>query len=355
MNGQLLFLGLLLAGLALAAWAVARDSEDEDDNVEDGQDGEDGEDERDDVVPTGSRTANRLERRARRRKARLARVALSLVGTGALLVPGTSAAFSATSKSTGSSWTVPAYSYTTTANSFGPYLYWKLGDTGGTAADASGNGRTGTYAGTYTRSVTGGTPDTTPNTAVTATTTACISTTSTTAVSSPAVFTAVVWFKTTAGYATGGKLIGFEAPRTGVAVAGAGGTYDRHIYLDGAGKVWFGVYNGGDQTISTSAAYNDGSWHMAAATIGASGMALYVDGVLRGTNANTGAESSTGWWRVGCGNLAGWGADWTGANNPGTSSATALNMPFRGSLDEATVYAGTALSAANISYLYWTR
>ena len=70
-------------------------------------------------------------------------------------------------------------------------------------------------------------------------------------------------------------------------VAGSGGTYDRHIYLDGAGKVWFGVYNGGDQTISTPASYNDGSWHMAAATIGPAGMRLYVDGVLRGTNGNT--------------------------------------------------------------------
>ena len=81
---------------------------------------------------------------------------------------------------------MPSYSYPAAVTSFGPYLYWKLGEaTGtGTAADASGNGRTGTYAGTYTRGVTGGTPDTSPNAAVTATTsTACVNTTSTTAIS----------------------------------------------------------------------------------------------------------------------------------------------------------------------------
>jgi hypothetical protein len=138
-------------------------------------------------------------------------------------------------------------------------------------------------------------------------------------------------------------------------VAGSGGNYDRHIYLDGAGKVWFGVYNGGNQTIGTTASYNDGNWHMAAATLSSAGMALYVDGVLRGTDSNATAEASTGWWRVGCGNLAGWGTDWTGPNNPGTTSTTATNVPFVGSLDEATVYAGTALTAANVAYLYWTR
>ncbi len=50
-----------------------------------------------------------------------------------------------------------------------PYLYWQLGNTASTAADASGNGRTGTYGGSYTRGVTGGTPDTSLNAAVTAT------------------------------------------------------------------------------------------------------------------------------------------------------------------------------------------
>ena len=54
----------------------------------------------------------------------------------------------------------------------------------------------------------------------------------------------IIWFKAPSTYTAGGKLIGFETPRTGVAVAGGGGTYDRHLYMDGNGRVWFGVYNG---------------------------------------------------------------------------------------------------------------
>jgi signal peptidase I len=365
-TGQYLFLGLFLLVIGGAAWAVARDSEDDDDDRtdDDENDRADGDAERTDHAAApglATRTERRreavLERRAQRRRTIAVRLVATAAGAGLLVVPSASAAFSATTKTTGASWTVPSYSYPTTVASFAtPYLYWQLGETGTTAADASGNGRTGTYTGTYTRSVTGGTPDTSPNKAVTATTTtACVNTTSTTAISGPAVFTEIIWFKTAAGYTGGGKLIGFETPRTGVAVAGSGGNYDRHIYLDGAGKVWFGVYNGGNQTIGTTASYNDGNWHMAAATLSSAGMALYVDGVLRGTDSNATAEASTGWWRVGCGNLAGWGTDWTGPNNPGTTSTTATNVPFVGSLDEATVYAGTALTAANVAYLYWTR
>jgi signal peptidase I len=370
MTGQFLFLGLFLLVLFAAAWAAARDHE-EDDEDEDDEANEANEaneasaadpasygDQRPARRQTRSeiRELARTERRATRRRTLAVRGLVGVVGAGALFVPGTSAAFSATTKSTAAKWSVPAYSYTDTANGFHPYLYWQLEDTGATAADSSGNGRPGTYGGTFTRSVAGGTPDDPPNTAVTGkTTTSCITTKSSTAITGPAVFTEVIWFKTTAGFTGGGKLIGFETPQTGVAVAGAGGNYDRHLYLDGAGKVWFGVYNGADKTISTTAAYNDGSWHMAAATLSSAGMSLYVDGVLRGTNSNTAAEASTGWWRVGCGNLAGWGAEWTGANNPGTSSSAPVNMPFLGSLDEAAIYSGTALSAADIAFLYWTR
>jgi hypothetical protein len=391
MTGQFLFLGLFLVLLFAAAWAVARDHE-----YEDGEEDENGEDDEDDADgpagtastastastartartgptigadgsygdqwPAGRQTRSeireqaRTERRATRRRTTAIRGLVGVVGAGALFVPGTSAAFSATTKSTAASWSVPAYNYTDTANGFHPYLYWQLEDTGTTAADSSGNGRTGTYAGTYTRSVAGGTPDDAPNTAVTGKTTiSCITTKSSIAVTGPAVFTEVIWFKTTAGFTGGGKLIGFESPQTGVLVAGAGGSYDRHLYLDGAGKVWFGVHNGANKAISTASSYNDGSWHMAAATLSSAGMSLYVDGVLRGTNSNTAAEASTGWWRVGCGNLAGWGAEWTGANNPGTSSTIPVNMPFVGSLDEAAIYSGTALTATDISFLYWTR
>ena len=56
---------------------------------------------------------------------------------------------------------------------------------------------------------------------------------------------------------------------------------------------------------------------------------------------------------MGCGNLSGWSAGWTGANPP-PASTTASNYVFRGSLDEATVFT-TQLTATQIAFLYWIR
>jgi len=84
------------------------------------------------------------------------------------------------------------------------------------------------------------------------------------------------------------------------------------------------------------------------------GMSLYIDGNLVATNANTTSETETkaSFWRVGCGNLAGWGADWTGAGAPGNTAADNLNYPFNGSLDEATVWFST-LTSTQVAFLYW--
>jgi hypothetical protein len=229
-----------------------------------------------------------------------------------LAVPTTSAAFASTTQNTAASWSVPTnWVYTTTVTGLNPWLYWKLDDTTTTAADSSGNLRTGTYnpngnAANFTQGVVGALTSDTPNLAVTLNSAnSCINTTSTTAMNAPTQITEVVWFKTNTNQ--GGKLFGFETPRTGVGVAGAGGTYDRHLYMDGNGRVWFGVYNAGYFTIQSPTALNDNTWHMAAASMGTGGMKLYIDGKLVGTNANTTAETTTGWFRAGCGNLAGWG------------------------------------------------
>ena len=146
------------------------------------------------------------------------------VASLALLLPTATAAFSATTFNTADTWTVPTYNYTTETNNLGPYLYWKLDDTTGTTAvDTSGNGRTGTYNSTWTKSQVGALIDQTPNLAVKATNaaapaanTSCVYTTGTTgmAVPGPMTYSEVIWFKTTS--TTGGKLIGLENNRTGV-------------------------------------------------------------------------------------------------------------------------------------------
>jgi signal peptidase I len=292
------------------------------------------------------------------------RTTYAAVASLALLLPTAKAAFSATTFNTADTWTVPTYNYTTETNNLGPYLYWKLDDTTGTAAaDTSGNGRTGTYNSTWTKSQVGALVDQTPNLAATETNaagraanTSCVYTTSTTGMATPGpmTYSEVIWFKTTS--TTGGKLIGLENNRTGVSdSASQGGQYDRMIYMDPTGELWFGVYDNTEIVTHSQAGLNDGNWHMAAATMSTTaGMSLYIDGKLVGTNANTISETETkaSYWRVGCGNLAGWGGDWTGPNAPTNTEADNLNYPFNGSLDEATVWLST-LTATQIAFLYW--
>ena len=268
---------------------------------------------------------------------------------------GTSAGRTRRASAVANSWSVPNWDYTTQVKALNPWLYWKLDDATGTSAvDSSGNGRPGTYAGSITKGVTGALTSDTPNLAVTLNdNAACINTASGSAVSAPPSLTEIVWFKTVNGYNKGGKLLGFETPRTGVGLAGSGGTYDRHLYMDGNGVVWFGVYQGGDQLLRSPRALNDGSWHMAAATLSLAGMALYVDGALVATNADATGEATSGWWRAGCGNLAGWGDGWTGSNGPSTNSNPATNFPFQGSLDEISIWQ-SALTATQINFLYFT-
>ena len=292
------------------------------------------------------------------------RTAYVAVGSLALLLPTAKAAFSATTFNSGDAWTVPTYNYTTETNNLGPYLYWKLDDTtGSTAADTSGNGRTGAYNSRWTKDQVGALVDQTPNRAATETnaarprtSTSCVYTTSTTGMPTPGpmTYSEVIWFNTTS--TKGGKLIGLENTITGISdSSGAGGQYDRMMYMDTNGEIWFGVWTGAATAIHSVAGLNDGNWHMAAATMSTtSGMSLYIDGNLVATDANTTSETETraSYWRVGCGNLAGWGGDWTGANAPGNSGADNLNYPFNGSLDEATVWFST-LTAADVAFLYW--
>jgi hypothetical protein len=164
-------------------------------------------------------------------------------------------------------------------------------------------------------------------------------------------YTEIIWFNTTSN--AGGKLIGFETAQTGVSDSTNGGQYDRHIYMDGNGYIWFGVWTGATTTIESPMSLNDGNWHMAVATMGSDGMKLYIDGNLAASNPNSVSQTypAGGYWRVGCGNLSGWGGAWSGPNAP---SATQQNDPFIGSLDEATIFT-TELTATQIADLYYDR
>jgi signal peptidase I len=153
----------------------------------------------------------------------------------------------------------------------------------------------------------------------------------TTALTNPTTFSEQIWFRTTT--TRGGKIIGF-----GNGTAGAkSSSYDRHLYMTNTGQLVFGVYNGASQAVTSAAAFNDGTWHLATATFSAAtGMRLYVDGKAVGANpAVTTAENITGYWRIGYDNLGSW---------PSAPSSAY----FAGSLAHATIY-DSVLSAEEVA------
>ncbi len=116
----------------------------------------------------------------------------------------------------------------------------------------------------------------------------------------PSTFSLELWFSTTS--TGGGRLAGF-----GNSSSGSNFTYDRQVYLDAAGRVYFGVTSGSRRTVASPAGFNDGAWHHVVATLGAGGMTLWVDGTQVAANpAITSASSYNGYWQVGGGPLTFW-------------------------------------------------
>ena len=61
--------------------------------------------------------------------------------------------------------------------------------------------------------------------------------------------------------------------------------------------------------LTTTATYDDGLWHYAAATMGPAGIHLYADGLPQASNAGvTTALNTTGYYRWGGMSLSGWPA-----------------------------------------------
>ncbi|MGI3782953.1 MAG: LamG-like jellyroll fold domain-containing protein [Janthinobacterium lividum] len=211
----------------------------------------------------------------------------------------------------------------------GPDLYWRLEQTSGTTAvDTT---PTGQNFGTIGAAVQLGQPGQVNGGRAAATSNQADSLIVSPRLSSPNELTLQMWFSTTT--TTGGKLVGMENT-----ASGNGTTYDKMIYLTDTGKLVFGVYTGGKQTLQTAASYNDGRWHQVVATQGPSGMHLYVDGQLQTSNAVTTNQASGGYWRVGGGNLANWPS----------SPTTGL---YSGLVDEVAIY-GKSLPAATIATQY---
>ena len=272
---------------------------------------------------------------ALRRLTALTAILLTLAGVTVAGAPRAQAAtkFARTTSIPTNTWSaVPYFTCKSAVLANSPFFYYQFGENSGlTAADSSGNGRTGGYQGTrWTYGVTGSCARDN-NAAVTLNGSSdYVSTPS--LVNNPTVFTQEIWFKTTT--TSGGDLLGFANTQLGVSTSS-----DRQLYLTNGGRVVFGMSSGTIKTISSPKTYNDGSWHLADAVLSSAGEQLYLDGQLVASDATvTAAQNYLGYWRIGQNNLTGW-------TNAPTSSYLAATI------DDAAVYT-SALTAGQIAGHY---
>jgi hypothetical protein len=111
------------------------------------------------------------------------------------------------------------------------------------------------------------------------------------------------------------------------------------IWIDNAGHLVYGTYNGATDEVTSPGTYNNGLWHFVVAEIGPSGQQLWVDGSEVASNsAYTIAQNYTGYWHLG------WGYESTWPDAP-------TNNFLTGSLSEAAIVP-SQLTGAQITTLY---
>ncbi|HEY0117234.1 MAG TPA: LamG-like jellyroll fold domain-containing protein [Cellulomonas sp.] len=289
------------------------------------------------LLGLGSLAAGPIEPRVRQR--RRGPVLRATIGTAAAVL----AAFAVAAPASPSSWA--AFASSTSAEGTGfvatetfdclsrapltpAFLHYRFGEPAGTVVlDSSGNGRNGTIHGGATRVP--GSCAAGDGPALTLDGSSGIVSTPT-ALMAPAEFTIELWVRTTT--AVGGRLVGFGSSQTS-----SSATTDRLLYLTDAGRVVFGVAAGARVTVASTAAVNDGAWHLIDATLATNGaMKLFVDGVaVASRGAVAGVIAYPGYWRIGTDTLLGW------PDAPTHSGAAAT-------VDEVTVYS-TSLNPAQVS------
>ena len=135
----------------------------------------------------------------------------------------------------------------------------------------------------------------------------------------PDVFTAEAWVRTSG--TTGGKIIGF-----GNVASGTSRVTDRNVYMDDAGRIYFGLWNGSVRSINSAPGFNDGQWHQVVATLSGGGMFLYIDGARAAFRTDfTSGRVFDGYWRI-------------GSDLVGTWPSQPTSGSFKGDIDEVALY-----------------
>lgn len=179
--------------------------------------------------------------------------------------------------------------YTDYMAGLNPVGYWKLDDSGTTAADSSGNGNTGTLTNVTTGVTPGPFSCATTHPAMAFSSASSSKITTSTTFNDPSTYSQVVMFKTNGG---NGPLLSFDDP----GVPGSA----KMLYVGSDGKLYAGAVYYGGSVISSSSAVNDGNWHTAVAVENGTGLYLYLDGQLVASNANDNfASYLTGSWDIG--------------------------------------------------------
>ncbi len=244
--------------------------------------------------------------------------------------------------------------FATTYAGANPTAWWRLNDSGSTAADSSA---TGTNGGTFQGGVTTGQPgQLAADDAVTLDgSTGYVA--SDTPISVPNAFSQSAWFKTSTN--RGGVILAQSDRATG-----SGGNTDRVLVMDNNGNIVFAAKSGvgssfGVGTINMrnqGPSWNDGEWHHVVGTYdGAGNAALYVDGWLQksatGTPFDPLAQANgmpTSYVRAGYADMSGlllvFGRNFY--NNKWPSS-----YYLDGSIDEVAVFP-TALTATQVQTMF---
>ncbi len=172
--------------------------------------------------------------------------------------------------------------------------YYKLNDPAGatSAADSSGFNRTGTFVGALTADPAGACSAGVTLDGATGYVTTPLQQ------NNPMPYAEEAWFRTTS--TRGGLITGYAQNQTGSSTL-----YDRTVFLTNDGRISFQTATnvligiGYDTYLTTTARYNDGSWHHVIATQSSAGMALYLDGTLFQSNTEGGSYVTNGYWRMG--------------------------------------------------------